>query len=126
MALSVKRLLKNLRTSPSELDVTRLRQFCAELPGMTAISDVRARQEAAVVGEISSLRIVPRAGSPSLEATITDGSGTIVAVWMGRRQIAGISPGRRLVVIGRANPGTHGNRLYFYNPRYELLEGERH
>ncbi|MGI9022757.1 MAG: OB-fold nucleic acid binding domain-containing protein [Acidimicrobiales bacterium] len=121
MALTLKRLFKNLRTPASELDITKLRKFCSELPGMTAISDVRARQEVAVVGEICSLRIVPRAGSPSLEATITDGSGSLVAVWMGRRQIAGISPGRKLVVSGRANPGTHGNRLFLYNPRYELL-----
>jgi len=121
VALTLKRLLRNLRTSPSEFDVTRLRQFCSELPGMTAIGEVQARQEVTVVGEICSMRIVPRAGSPTLEATLTDGSGTLVAVWMGRRQIAGIAPGRRLVVSGRVNPGTEGHRLFLYNPRYELL-----
>jgi hypothetical protein len=40
---------------------------------------------------------------------------------MGRRQIAGVSPGRRIVVSGRVNPGTEGHRLFLYNPRYELL-----
>jgi hypothetical protein len=122
VAPTLKRLFKNLRTPPSEFDVTRLREFCTAQAGTTAIGDVRARQEVSVVGEICSLRIVPRAGSPSLEATITDGSGFLVAVWMGRRQIAGVAPGRRLVVSGRANPGADGGRrLYLYNPRYELL-----
>ncbi len=121
MPLTLKRLLKNLRTPPSELDITRLREFCTGQAGMTAIGEVHARQEVAVVGEICALRIVPRAGSPSLEATITDGSGSLVAVWMGRRQIAGVSPGRRIVVSGRVNPGSQGRRLFLYNPRYELL-----
>ncbi|MGI8776314.1 MAG: OB-fold nucleic acid binding domain-containing protein [Acidimicrobiales bacterium] len=122
MAPTLKSLFKKLRTSPSEFDITRLREFCTGHAGMTAIGDASARQEVTAVGEISSLRIVPRAGSPSLEATISDGSGSIVAVWMGRRQIAGISPGRRLVVSGRLNSGTAGGRrLFLYNPRYELL-----
>jgi len=121
MALTLKRLMKKLRTPASELDITRLREFCTGQAGMTAIGDASPRQEVAVVGEICSLRILPRAGSPSLEATITDGSGSLVAVWMGRRQIAGVSPGRRIVVSGRVNPGTEGHRLFLYNPSYELL-----
>ncbi|MDQ6796778.1 MAG: OB-fold nucleic acid binding domain-containing protein [Actinomycetota bacterium] len=122
MALTLKRLLKKLRTPASELDITALREFCTGQAGMTAIGEAGPRQEVAVVGEICSLRIVPRAGSPSLEATITDGSGSLVAVWMGRRQIAGVSPGRRIVVSGRVNPGSsQGRRMFLYNPRYELL-----
>jgi hypothetical protein len=112
--------LRQFRTSPAEFDQARLREVCAGL-GMAPIAEARARQEVSVAGEISSLRIVPRAGSPSLEATITDGSGSIVAVWTGRRQIAGVGPGRRLVVHGRANPAGGNGRLVVYNPSYELL-----
>jgi hypothetical protein len=82
---------------------------------------VAARQEATVVGQISSVRIMPRAGSPALEATITDGDGALVAVWLGRRRIAGVTPGRRLVVTGRGTPAGPGGRLLIYNPRYLLL-----
>jgi hypothetical protein len=120
--MGLKSRLRGLRKDPSDFDLEDLRDFCEGLrPGSVKIGDARPRQEISVVGEISSLRIVPRAGSPSLEAAITDGSGCLVAVWTGRRQIAGVSPGRRLVVQGRANPGYGDNRLYLYNPRYELL-----
>ena len=117
----LKGMLKGLRTPASELDLDRLRKSCAEVPGMTPIADIQPRQEFSAVGEISSLRIVPRAGSPALEATISDGTGSLTAVWTGRRQIAGVGPGRRLVVRGRANPSGPRGRILVYNPVYDLL-----
>jgi hypothetical protein len=119
--MAFKRLFRQLRTPVSELDLDKLRQFCAGLPDVTPIQDAKPREDVNVVGEIASLRIVPRAGSPSIEATINDGSGSLVAVWMGRRTIAGISPGRRLVVSGRGSPSGPGGRLLIFNPSYELL-----
>ena len=119
--MTLKRMLKALRTPASELDLDRVRKACADVPGMTPIAEIQARQEFSAVGEISSLRIVPRAGSVSLEATITDGTGSLTAVWTGRRQIAGVGPGRRLVVRGRANPSGPGGRILLYNPTYDLL-----
>lgn len=116
-----KRLFRQLRTPVSELDLDRLRQFCASLPDVTRIADAEPREDINVVGEIASLRIVPRAGSPSLEATINDGTASLTAVWTGRRTIAGISPGKRLVISGRGSPVGPGGRLLILNPRYELL-----
>ena len=119
--MALKKLFQRLTAPVSELDLERLRKFCESRPGVTPIAELQPRAEGTVVGEISSMRIVPRAGSPSLEATMTDGSGTIVVVWTGRRKIAGVSPGKRLVVSGRgAATGRHG-RLLMFNPRYELL-----
>jgi len=119
--VAIKKLFQRLSVPVSELDRERLRQFCAGLSGVTPIAELVPREEAAVVGEITALRIVPRAGSPSLEATISDGSGTVAASWTGRRRIAGVTPGRRLVISGRGAPGGAGGRLLFFNPRYELL-----
>ena len=119
--MTLKRMLKGLRTPASELDLDRVRKACADVPGMTPIAEVKPRQEFSAVGEISSLRIVPRAGSASLEATITDGTGSLTAVWTGRRQIAGVGPGRRLVVRGRANPSGPKGRILLYTPIYDLL-----
>ena len=36
----------------------------------------------------------PTDGQPTLDVSITDGTGTINAVWTGRRSIGGISLGR--------------------------------
>ncbi len=119
--MAFRKLLQRLTTTDAELDRERLRVFCKDVPGVTSIGDAAPRREITVAGEISSLRIVPRAGSPSLEATVTDGTGSLVVVWTGRRQIPGVAPGRRLVLSGRGAPhGAHG-RLMVLNPRYELL-----
>jgi hypothetical protein len=117
----LKKLFQRLATPVSELDAERLRKFCSTKEGVTPIAELGPRIEGTVVGEIGSLRIVPRAGSPSLEATITDGSGSVVVVWTGRRKIAGVAPGKRLVISGRGSPSGPKNRLMILNPRYELL-----
>lgn len=120
--MAFRRLFQRFTMPMSELDEERLRQFCSNLPGVVSIADAQARQEVTVAGEISSVRIVPRAGCPSIEATISDGSGTLVAVWTGRSRIAGVSPGKKLVVNGRGSPqGGAAGRLLVLNPRYELL-----
>jgi hypothetical protein len=119
--VALKKLFKNLRTPVSELDMERLRKFCESRQGVTTIAALPARVEGTVVGEITSMRIVPRAGSPSLEATITDGSGSLVVVWTGRRKIAGVTPGKRLVVSGRGAATGPKGRLLIFNPSYELI-----
>lgn len=119
--MALRRILQRFTMPISEFDEQRLRLFCSNLPGVVPISEAVARQEVTVAGEISSVRIVPRAGCPSLEATISDGSGTLVAVWTGRSRIAGVSPGKKLVVNGRGATQGSGGRLHVLNPRYELL-----
>jgi hypothetical protein len=119
--VAFRKLLQRLTTSDAELDRERLRQFCADVPGVTPIGEAEPRKEITVAGEISSLRIVPRAGTPSLEVTIKDGSGSLVIVWTGRRNIPGVAPGKRLVLSGRGTSQGAGGRLTILNPRYELL-----
>ena len=119
--MAFRKLLQRLTTSDADLDRERLRQFCHDVPGVTAIGDAQARQEVTVAGEITSLRIVPRAGTPSLEATVNDGTGSLVIVWTGRRNIPGVAPGKRLVLSGRGAPQGAAGRLTVFNPRYELL-----
>jgi hypothetical protein len=116
--MGIRSKLKDLRTPVAEIDAKRLREFC-EGEGCTPIAQLVPREVASVVGEISSLRIVPRDGSPWLEATITDGTASMVALWTGRRHIAGVSAGKRLKISGR--PAVTGARLTIYNPHYELL-----
>jgi RecG-like helicase len=119
--MAFRKLLQRLTVTDAELDRERLRLFCQDLPGVTRIAEAQPRQEFTVAGEISSLRIVPRAGSPSLEATVSDGTGSLVVVWTGRRHIPGVAPGKRLVLSGRGAPHGAGGRLLVLNPRYELL-----
>lgn len=120
--MALKSLLKKLRTPVDQLDEERLRDFCANHPAAQPIAEVVPREPVTVVGEITSVRIVPKKeGSPWLEVTVSDGTGKIVAMWTGRRRIAGIASGRRLVLSGRPSPSGPGGRLLIYNPLYELL-----
>ena len=120
--MALRNALRRLNTPVEEDDEQRLRDFCADRAGVTPIGEVVPRTEATVVGEVTSLRIVPKAvGSPWLEVTISDGDGRMVLMWTGRRQIAGVRPGRRLIASGRAAATGPGGRLLLLNPRYELL-----
>jgi hypothetical protein len=51
--------------------------------------------------------------------SITDATGTVTAVWTGRRSIGGITLGRSVVIEGVAVQ--HGSALEFTNPAYTLL-----
>ena len=69
-------------------------------------------------GTLKTVTLRPRGGVPALEAELYDGSGSISVVWLGRRRIGGISPGRAIRVEGRI--GVQDDQRVMYNPRYEL------
>jgi hypothetical protein len=118
----LKKMFERLSKPTRLLDQEKLRQFCEAHAEATPIADLRPRDNAIVVGEIASLRIVPRAnGAQWLEATVTDGTGTVVAMWTGRRRIAGVHPGQKISLHGRGAPSGPGRRLQLLNPQYELL-----
>jgi hypothetical protein len=84
-----------------------------------AIGDAPDRERVSLRGTIKTVTLRPRGGVPALEAELEDGSGVITIVWLGRRRIAGIGPGRAIRVEGRIGSAT-GHRVLF-NPRYELI-----
>jgi len=117
--MGVKDLVNRLTKPVEEADREKLVEFCSQLEGVQCCDELEPRRVGRVVGEVSSVRIVPRAGAPSLEVGVTDGRGTITAVFFGRKKIAGLNPGRRVVIEGMVAP--LNNRIYIYNPVYELL-----
>src|SRR5215218_5280756 len=94
------------------------RQQASKMGG-AAIADLPPRQRAMVCGTLRAVTLRPRAGVPALVAELYDGTGTLAVVWLGRRQIGGIEPGRRIRVQGMVTE-TNGTRV-LYNPRYELV-----
>ena len=117
--MALKGFVSRLTKPVEEVDREKLIEFCGRLEGCHHTDELQPRRVAKVVGEVSSVRIVPRAGAPSLEVGITDGRGVVTAVFFGRKKLAGLTPGRRLVVEGMVAP--LGNRAFMYNPVYELL-----
>jgi RecG-like helicase len=103
-----------------ELDRARLLTRFAQRPAeSTAIADAVERAHVRVVGEVTASRVVPRARVPWLQVTISDGSGSINAVFTGRRAISGLEPGRGVMVEGITR--REGDVMVVMNPAYTLL-----
>jgi hypothetical protein len=117
----LRRAVHRLTTQAHDLDAEDL-QRQGDMVGATPVSACVDRTPVTVFGTIRSLTIRPRAGTPALEAELFDGADVVTLVWLGRRTIAGIEPGRQLRASGRITTG-EGRRL-IYNPRYELLAPE--
>jgi RecG-like helicase len=90
-----------------------------EVPGRTAILDARWRNHVTVAGRVRSLRVAPLHDAPTLELVLVDDTGAISVVFLGRRALAGVSVGTRMVVEGTV--GVHKARLAILNPTYHLL-----
>ncbi len=86
--------------------------------GATAVTSCMRGEPVCVAGTLRAVTLRPRAGAPTLEAELYDGTGLITLIWLGRRRIAGIEPGRNLSVEGRL--GVHESTRVMFNPRYEL------
>ncbi|HEY2333279.1 MAG TPA: amino acid permease, partial [Acidimicrobiales bacterium] len=108
-----------LRAGLGELERERLGRRFSDANAEGGITAAQERVPVRVTGEVTSSRVVPRAGSPSLEVTLSDGSGTVLAVFNGRRQIVGLEPGRAATLegVGRID----GGQLVLVNPAYTLL-----
>ena len=87
--------------------------------GAVPIGNLRSRQPARVAGRIKTIRVQPRAGVSSLECTIADGTGQLMLVFQGRRRVAGIEPGARVVVEGMV--AARGRNLVMVNPLYWII-----
>jgi hypothetical protein len=118
VGVALGKAMKRFTKPVDELDREALGQYCDRL-GVTSMGHITARTPTRVAGEIRAVRIVPRAGAPAVEVTVSDGRGSVVGVFLGRRKIPGMSPGHRVLFSGV--PGQDGNRYLVYNPEYELL-----
>ena len=75
-------------------------------------------------GTVRSIRVAPQRDVPTLECVLDDGTGTILVVFLGRRELAGLKVGGKAEVVGTV--GVHQNRLGFLNPTYRLLAPDLH
>jgi hypothetical protein len=105
------------RTGAERAQAARLHPDAAE-SGSTPIAQAGDREVVTVSGVLRAVTLRPRAGMPALEAELFDGTDALDVVWLGRRSIAGIEPGRRLTASGRV--GLARGRRVLFNPRYEL------
>ena len=118
------KLLERLSRPPEDVRAHNLREWASNVEGTCPIADVVPRERHRVAGVISNIRIDPRAGRGSVEATIIDGTGSMIAKWLGRAKLSGIRLGAGLVIEGIA--GRQEEDLVVLNPDYELVPGPEH
>ena len=86
---------------------------------VSAASGAGTNWHVCVTGTVKSVTLKSLAGAPSLEAEIYDGTGSVTAIFLGRRRICGIETGKSMVLRGRITE--REGQSIIYNPRYELL-----
>jgi hypothetical protein len=114
------RTLQRLTADDSAIDAQELREE-ADRAGCEPVSACRKGAVVTVTGRLKSVVYTPRETVPTLEAELFDGSGAVTLVWLGRRRIPGIEPGRSLTARGRF--ASFDGRKVIYNPWYELSAG---
>lgn len=117
-------LLEKLARPPEDIRAGNLRSWAAGIEGTTSIGKVEPRQKVRAAGVVTNIRIDPREGHGSIEATIVDGTGSMIAKWLGRSKLSGIRLGAGLVIEGLA--GKQDGDLVVLNPEYELVPGPEH
>jgi hypothetical protein len=116
--MALRKLVERITKPVEEIDRQGLDAYCEGL-GCVRLDEIEPRKSVKVAGEIRSVRIVPRAGAPALEVALYDGRGSVTAVFLGRRKIVGMSPGRRLMIEGVVTGS--GRSAQIFNPLYTLL-----
>jgi len=118
-----------LLASREALHAAEVRQQISALPTETLshpvpIAESRHREVVDVAGTLRAVTLRPRGSSLTMEAELWDGTGRVLLLWLGRRDIPGIQPGRKIVVHGRLT-SLRGERA-IYNPAYELQPTSHH
>jgi RecJ-like exonuclease len=113
----LKRLLRKLTSDVEELDADDLSRD-AERSGAQRACDCQCGDAVTVVGRLRSVELSPKDAAATLEAELFDGTDTVTLIWVGRRRIPGIEPGRMIKVKGRV--AVRNGRKVVYNPYYEL------
>ncbi len=115
-------LVRHLLERLNESDETRLaeetRAWADTIEGSVRIADATLRQPVRIAGVIRRITVLPMEGKEALQALISDGTGEVTAVFMGRRGIGALVLGRRVVVEGVL--GEHHGEVRMVNPRLEF------
>ena len=116
-ATGLRRFLERHTASEEELQAQELQRDSAKCGAVPAGQCTRG-QVVSVSGRLRTVAYTPRTNLPTLEADLYDGSDVVTLVFLGRRSIPGIEPGRQLTARGRI--AVRDDRKVIYNPYYEL------
>ena len=114
------RLFRRLRETDEERLAAETREWAGTVQGCTTIEAAPSRKRARVAAVVRRITVRPAEGHEAVEAVLSDGTGEIAAVWMGRRSIPGMSLGTRMVLEGVLGEAARGEPRRMVNPRFEF------
>jgi hypothetical protein len=124
---AIREFLSKLGRRPEEIRADNLCLWVESLKpaGVIPIEEVVPRRPVKVAGVIQNIRIHPSEGTGTIEATIIDGTGELIAKWLGRSSMPGIRLGMGLILEGTGGVGKDGY-LVILNPDFSLVPGPEH
>ena len=114
----LRRILDRLSETDEERLAEETRAWADSIPGTVRIADAPLRERVKVAGVIRRMTVLPFEGKEALQALISDGTGEVTVVFMGRRGIGGLSLGARVAVEGVLAEQRGEARMM--NPRLEF------
>src|ERR1700753_2389948 len=93
----LKKFFRKLTTDVEDLDADDLTKD-SEKSGAQRACDCRCGDEVTVVGRLRAVELSPKDSAAILEAELFDGTDDVTLIWVGRRRIPGIEPGRKIKV----------------------------
>jgi hypothetical protein len=115
---ALRRFLRRMSETDEERLADEVREWAASVPGTIRIADVQLRTRAKLAGIVRRITILPVEGLEARAAVRWVGTGEVTAVWLGRRSIAGLALGSRLVVEGVV--GVERGERRIVNPTFEF------
>lgn len=115
---ALRRFLDRLSESDGARLASETRDWAEKVPGTVRIGQAPMRDRVKIAGVIKRITVSPMQGQESLEALVSDGTGEIVIVFMGRRGMGGLTLGTRVVVEGVI--GEQHGAVRMINPRLEF------
>lgn len=90
----------------------------ASTTAFTPVADLTMRASGRVKGRIAAVEVSPHDGVSQLIITVSDPTGSVRCVFLGRRHITGLGPGQTIIVEGVTTESAAGPIMF--NPRYDL------
>jgi RecG-like helicase len=114
----LRRFFRRMAESDDRRLTEEIQRWAAKVPGTVRVAEAPSRARVRVAGVVTQISVRPVEGYESLEAVLSDGTGELSVVWMGRRAIPGLTLGTRLVVEGVVGELRQGRRMV--NPAFEF------
>jgi hypothetical protein len=110
---------RSLTTDPDKVEADNLSSHVDASPEACAAHSCRQGEKVALLGRLRCVDLRPTESLPAFTAELFDGTDAVQLVWLGRRSIRGVEPGRTLKARGRI--AVRNGIKVMYNPEYELL-----